>query len=122
MDTVELISLIRNVNIIEDTKNSYDQTERNRKMADELGRVDCTNLTSSEALNLGFGLWCEETNLHLIPMYLYDFLEYGQPLTSINGEVKKVTVGYDEGNGSNPNYIDNDSRFGCLAYGFIPRK
>ncbi|MCK9529534.1 MAG: hypothetical protein M0R77_03080 [Gammaproteobacteria bacterium] len=120
MSVIELIQTIRNVNVIEDTIVDYSQTDRNQKLADSLGRVDVTELTSEEALNLGFGIWDEETNLHLIPYYLYDFLEYGQELESISGDTRIVTPEYKDNSSSN--YIDSDYRFGCLAYGFRPKE
>ena len=46
MSVVELIQTIRNVNVIEDTIVDYSQTDRNQKLADSLGRVDVTELTS----------------------------------------------------------------------------
>lgn len=120
MDTVEYINTIRNVNIIEDTKVDYHQESRNNQLVSELGRVNVTDLTAKQAGELGFGLWDETSNLHLIPYFLYDFLEYGQELTSISGSVKTVTPEYKDI--ESDNYIDNDHRFGCLAYGFIPKE
>ena len=65
-------------------------------------------LNIEEAKNIGFSLWSDEQpNLYLIPGYLYKFLPEGMELISISGE-KKI-VGKD--------YIDNDTRFGCLAFG-----
>lgn len=125
MSVIETIETIRNLNIIEDTTVDYNQYDRNVKLAESIGRVDLTDLKSEDALKLGFGIWDEKTNLHLIPFYLYDFLEYGQTLTSINGEQKVVKPGYNGGlpsePDSNPDYIDNDHRFGCLAYGYHPK-
>lgn len=118
-NTVELIQTIRNMNIIEDTVVDYNQEDRNSKMVESVGRVTVTDLTSEEALALGFGIWDDETNLHLIPFYLYDFLDYGQELESISGDVKMVTPEYKDNNSNG--YIDNDYRFGCLAYGFRPK-
>lgn len=51
--------------------------------------------------------WDDESDLYLIPLYLLSFIPIGTKLTSIDGE----TVIYD---GTN---IDNDIRFGCIAYG-----
>lgn len=119
MNTVELIQTIRNMNIIEDTTADFNQSDRNEKMIESVGRVTVTDLTANEAQSLGFGIWDEETNLHLIPFYLYDFLEYGQELESISGDVKTVTPEYKDVDSNG--YIDNDYRFGYLAYGFRPK-
>ena len=118
-NTIEQIETIRNMNIIEDTTVDYNQSERNSKLLDSIGRVNVMDLTSEQAKGLGFGLWDEETNLHLIPFFLYDFLEYGQTFTSIGGDDRIVTPGYQDTNSGS--YIDNDHRFGCLAYGFVPK-
>lgn len=59
------------------------------------------------------GHWDE--TLMMLPAWAYFHLPYESELISINGEVRKVLEGYD--NPTSPNYIDNDTRFGCLAYG-----
>lgn len=120
MNTVEKITLIRNMNIIEGTTLDFHQSDRNEKLAGEIGRIDVTELTKDQAVELGFGLWSEENPIYLIPFYLYDYLEYGQTLGSIGGDTKVVTPNYKDINSSD--YIDNDYRFGCLAYGFSPKE
>ena len=120
MDAIEKIQIIRNMNIIEETMGDYNQTQRNEKMADGIGRVDFSNLTKEQAQDLGFGCWSEENPIYLIPMYLYDYLEYGQTLESISGRKKVVGLNYQDPNSEN--YIDDDSRFGMLAYGFYPKE
>ena len=59
----------------------------------------------------GYGLRrsSKESGLLLIPLALLDRLPEGLILTSIDGE--KYTVGQDE--------IDDDTRFGLLAYGVV---
>lgn len=69
--------------------------------------IDFSNLTREEAVSLRFGKWDEDSGLYLIPLYLLPIVPIGTELTSINGD----TVIYD---GSN---VDNDVRFGCIAYG-----
>ena len=119
MNTVEQITTVRNMNAIQGTNLEFNLTERNDEMAGTIGRIDVTSLTSKEAKSLGFGVWSEETNLHLIPFYLYDFLAFGQELESISGDKVEVTPNYRLSGW--PGYIDNDYRFGCLAYGFVPK-
>lgn len=69
--------------------------------------IDFSKLTREEAVALRFGQWEEGSDLYLIPLYLLPIVPVGTELTCISGE----TVVYD---GTN---IDNDVRFGCIAYG-----
>ena len=70
--------------------------------------IDWDNLTVEEARELRFCLWDEDMpNLYLIPLYLLPILPIGMEVTSIDGE--KII-----NDGSN---LDNDIRFGCIAYG-----
>ena len=61
-----------------------------------------------QAKLLGFKLWDEDSNLMLIPGYLYQFIPAGLDLYSITGK-KVVYNDYTD--------LDNDCRFGCLTYG-----
>ena len=83
--------------------------EATDKMNEELrAYVDWDNLTVEEALELRFAKWSDdEPDLYLIPLYLLPVLPIGTELTSISGK----TFIYD---GTN---VDNDIRFGCIAYG-----
>lgn len=78
-------------------------------MLEELKRhIDWNNLTREEALELRFKLWDEEQpDLYLIPLYLLPIVPFGTELTSITGD--KILY-----NGHN---VDNDVRFGCVAFG-----
>ena len=69
--------------------------------------IDFNNLTVAEAKELRFGKWSEETDIYLIPLYLLPVVPIGMKLTSIFGK----DIIYD---GTN---VDNDIRFGCIAYG-----
>ena len=70
--------------------------------------IDFENLTRDEAHELRFAKWDENMpNLYLIPLYLVPALPVGIELTSIGGE----KIIYDGKN------IDNDIRFGVIAYG-----
>lgn len=67
------------------------------------------DLTVQEAKLAGFRMWSEEVpDLYLIPAYLYTFLPKGLALKSVSGE--EITL-------EKVSDIDNDQRFGCLAYG-----
>lgn len=66
-------------------------------------------LTQTEAKLAGFTMWSDEQpDFFLIPTYLYTFLPAGLEVESINSEKIKLEKVSD---------IDNDQRFGCLAYG-----
>lgn len=70
--------------------------------------IKFNNLTEGEAQELRFGKWSDdEPDLYLVPLYLLPILPVGTKLTCINGE----EIIYDGKN------VDNDVRFGCLAYG-----
>jgi hypothetical protein len=79
-------------------------------MERKLCRFDPHALTLDQLKELGFGHW--DDDLLLIPLWLHPFLEAGIVLKDIGGGY--VTVTYDE-NGKCS--IDNDHRFGMLAYG-----
>lgn len=69
--------------------------------------IDFYNLSEDEAIFLGFRKWSKLGNLYLIPLYLLPIIPVGIKLTCISGE----EIIY---NGTN---IDDDVRFGLLAYG-----
>lgn len=66
-----------------------------------------------ELIDLGFGNWKNE--LFLVPGEWYNDLPNGLSLESINGRLVVVADGYKDINSQN--YIDNDTRYGSLAYG-----
>jgi hypothetical protein len=79
----------------------------------QLRKQECIDphvLTCAEAVSLDFGSW--DGKLYLIPLWMYPFLKAGVKLKCIDGEEHEVS--YDEQGVCN---IDNDHRFGCLAYG-----
>lgn len=71
--------------------------------------IDFENLTVDEARELRFSKWSDESDLWLIPLYLKPLLPTGLKVTTIDGEV--LEVGKD--------YLDDDIRFGVLAYGIV---
>lgn len=82
--------------------------ESTGKFLNELRKlIDFSNLTREEAVELRFGKWEENSDLYLIPLYLLPIIPIGTELICINGE----KIIYD---GTN---VDNDIRFGCIAYG-----
>lgn len=65
-------------------------------------------LLIAQAKLLGFKLWDEDSNLMLIPGYLYQYIPEGLELYSILGDKKEY---------KNYTDLDNECRYGCLAYG-----
>lgn len=86
----------------------------------QIGRVDFSDFNEDELKLCGFKRWSEETNLHLIPFWLYPYMAYGIKLTSIDGHEIMTTPTYTAS--GTENYIDYDHRYGCLAFGIIPKK
>lgn len=66
------------------------------------------NLTVEEAQELRFSKWSEEIpNLYLFPLWVVPLIPDGTECVSISGERFKF----------NKSSVDNDIRFGCVAYG-----
>ena len=74
-------------------------------------KIDVSDLTATEMDDLGFGKWAKEDPMFLIPLWLFPFLPDKIEAGCIDGE-KKVY---------NKSEMDNDHRFGCLAYGVMPK-
>ena len=89
-----------------------------RKFPDELSKqtgekyfgIQPAEMTDKQLEELGFGRWSDETPMRLIPLWLMPFLADEIETECIDG-VKKLTK---------KSEMDNDNRFGCLAYGVIP--
>lgn len=69
--------------------------------------IDFDNLTVDEARELRFQKFDRESDLWLFPLYLLPILPDGLKVKTIGGE--ELIVGKDE--------LDNDIRFGALAFG-----
>jgi hypothetical protein len=75
---------------------------------EDLRKIDFTQLTMDEAITLGFRQFnSDDENFLLVPLWLYPALPDGIHLRSINNE--EVIKGVND--------IDNDNRYGLLAYG-----
>jgi hypothetical protein len=108
---------------------SWSQETATRNAQDYLShaagtRVNINNLSVAELDSLGFGLWSSDTDdpacgLRVMPLWLYPYLETGQSVTFIDGVSTFVHDDYPDDN--SPNYIDCDNRFGCVAFGVIPK-
>ena len=81
------------------------------RLIEQIGKVDITQLSASEMKELGFGRWSEENPMFLIPLWLLKFLPDEIESTCIDGE--KTVLKTSE--------MDNDHRYGCLAYGIFPK-
>ena len=103
--------------------------ETKKNLLESIGRIRFDCFSEEELSYLGFKK-LDEKGLYLIPLWLYHFIEYNQVLTCIDGRTVTVLFDYqhpgeiDENNTnqSQSNYIDSDTRFGCIAYGVYPAK
>ena len=76
----------------------------------KIKNLNPSELTMDEMKDLGFGRWDEKTELMLIPLWLMQFIDPEIYVMSIDGETVQFK------------HADNDHRFGCLAFGVIPKK
>ena len=74
--------------------------------------IQPSEMNEEQLKDLGFGRWSDETPMHLIPLWLFPFLADGIEVETITGK-KKVFK---------KSEMDNDNRYGCLAYGITPAK
>lgn len=111
---------------------------RNQKLVDHCRGISVMAFTQDQCDALDFSKWSDDSELRLIPVWLYPHLRYGDRLTCIDGSTVTVAKGYHNmpdaqiervetaGGGSQKvdgyTYIDNDHRFGALAYGIIPAR
>lgn len=80
-----------------------------KKIIEKIDSVNISELSKSEMDDLGFGHWSEESEMRLIPLWLYPFLPPNLQAESICGTYTKVSE------------MSTDHRFGFLAYGIMPR-
>lgn len=73
--------------------------------------IDPCDLTEPEMSDLGFGFWQAGNPMRLIPLWLYPFLAEEFPTECIDGETALMKK----------SELNTDSRFGCLAYGVLPK-
>ena len=73
-------------------------------------KIDPTDLSFEEMIELGFCSWSAESPMRVIPIWLFPFLADEFESESILGSKH-----------SKLSEIDNDHRLGCLAYGVIPK-
>lgn len=66
-----------------------------------------TECTDEQLAILGFSTWEVGSSVRLIPLHLFRCIPDGTKVNCIDGE--EFTVGKDD--------LDNDIRFGCVAYG-----
>lgn len=92
--------------------------ELKKKIAKEIPFIDFACMNTSQLRELGFKRWDDRSEFLLIPLWAYTMLKTGTELHCISGEAIKVADGYQDN--CSENYIDNDQRFGCLAYGIKP--
>lgn len=69
--------------------------------------IDLSRMTVETAKEMRFSKWDNNSDLYLFPLWFVPLIPIGTELTTISGD----KIIYD---GTN---IDNDIRFGCIAYG-----
>lgn len=94
---------------LESIKSSYAKVLKHIK--EDMTKEVWESLTDEECDYLHFGNWSETSTLRLIPIELFEALPEGLTVIGFFGD--RCVVGKD--------YIDNDIRCGCLAYGIYPK-
>lgn len=82
------------------------------KNTDWFTPINPADLTEAEMRELGFAKWAAEDSMYLIPLWLFPFLTDEVDCGCISGE-KRI---------HKKSEMNNDTRFGCLAYGVMPKK
>ena len=90
--------------------------EENKRIYDKfyselINEIDWENLTDEDCDFLRFGRWSKDSSLRLIPLYLCKIIPGSMKVTCIDGKEYPALKAIK----------DNDIRFGCLAYGIIPK-
>lgn len=88
-------------------KNAFDTFYKSLQKESNKPLIDISKMTIETAKEMGFGKWDENSDLYLFPLWFMPLIPIGTEVTSIFGE----KIIYD---GTN---LDNDIRFGCIAYG-----
>jgi len=89
------------------------EIETNLRKKEDIGLYDIqpSDLTATEMEELDFGKWTETSEMMLIPLWLFPYLADNIIVNCIDG----TTV-------MKKSEMDNDNRFGCLAYGVTPKQ
>lgn len=77
---------------------------------DEVKNIDPNDMTAEELEERGFGKWDDDSDIMLIPLWMLPFLPNEVKTTDIMGK-----------DHTKKSEIDNDNRFGYLAYGVVPK-
>lgn len=88
-------------------KDKFDKFYKFLQEKENIEILDLNKLTIEQAKELGFQRWDEESDIWLFPLWFLPLIPIGTEVTSISGD--KIIY-----NGKN---LDNDIRFGCIAYG-----
>ena len=81
-------------------------------LAEKIGKINIAEQTAPQMDDLGFGRWSKENPMRLIPLWLLKFLPEEIESECIDGTRATLKTAS----------MDNDHRFGCLAYGVWPHK
>lgn len=73
--------------------------------------LDPSDLTMEEMKDLDFGVWSKDQPFRLIPLWLFPFLTENLYVCDFEGVFSHVRK----------SELDNDNRFGCIAFGVLPK-
>lgn len=93
-------------------KEAFDTFYKSLQKESNKHLIDLSKMTIETAKEMGFCKWDDKSNLYLFPLWFMPLIPIGTEVTTIFGE----KVIYD---GTN---LDDDNRFGCLAYGVELKK
>lgn len=88
-------------------KDAFDTFYKSLQKESNNHLVDLSRMTVETAKEMGLRKWDDNSDLYLFPLWFMPLIPIGTEVTAINGE----KIIYD---GTN---LDNDIRFGCIAYG-----
>lgn len=88
-------------------KDAFDTFYKSLQKESNKPLIDLSKMTIEAAKEMRFCKWDENSDLYLFPLWFKPLIPIGTEVTTIGGE--KIIY-----NGTN---LDDDIRYGCLAYG-----
>lgn len=82
-----------------------------RGAGEDFSNLNPADLTAEEMKELDFGVWSKDQPFRLIPLWLLPFLAEDLYVCDFEGNFKRVRK----------SELDNDNRFGCIAFGVLPK-
>ena len=108
-DESNLISTMRNIlylSTIDRINKSSELSEKKNSISDSFQSINFINISEKVLHLCGFFNWDKEhKDYRLIPLWIFEFIPSGTELLSIDGKTVKMSPD-----------LDNDIRFGCVAF------